>query len=211
MAERTTITCPTCGRRYRWKRRLAGRRVRCKCKASIDVPAQPPQAVAAADTGGEQAGATRMAGAGTGGAEIKNCPSCGAAASADAVICVDCGFNLVTGTPIQSRVNDHRHGGARSKLKAALIHFGFWVLVGVVTFPIFAFGSDYVTVHYPSWRDRELSQRRAEERLETYSLGDWAHPRAYYGAGAGLVVGLLRYVRSGGVDPKGLAGARARG
>src|SRR3954451_12095657 len=32
------ITCDGCGKRYKWKLELAGRRLKCGCGAAIDVP-----------------------------------------------------------------------------------------------------------------------------------------------------------------------------
>ena len=36
------FTCDACGRKFRWKAELAGRKARCKCGGVIDIPPQPP-------------------------------------------------------------------------------------------------------------------------------------------------------------------------
>src|SRR3954470_16468461 len=43
MSEPTdTFACSVCGKRYRWKLELAGKRVRCSCGASVTVPTEEP-------------------------------------------------------------------------------------------------------------------------------------------------------------------------
>ena len=38
------FNCSACGREYRWKPELAGKKGKCKCGSVMQVPAQPPQA-----------------------------------------------------------------------------------------------------------------------------------------------------------------------
>ena len=115
------FACPSCGRQFTWKPELAGRSAKCKCGATVKIPAQPaaaapqakrpaPAAATAApesDGGnpldsyafspaeappvGRQSAAAPAADAGL------RCPSCGGAMLPGAVICVSCGFNLKTG------------------------------------------------------------------------------------------------------------------
>jgi hypothetical protein len=41
------ILCPSCGKQFRWKPELAGRRARCKCGGVIAIPAEPAPKVEA--------------------------------------------------------------------------------------------------------------------------------------------------------------------
>jgi len=86
------ITCPQCGKRYRWQQRLAGRSVQCKgCGHTFMAPATPPGADS--ETGTIEAGPPAPPG-------TNACPSCGAALRTDALLCVQCGYNLKTGQTV---------------------------------------------------------------------------------------------------------------
>jgi hypothetical protein len=37
-----SFICDACGRKFRWKAELAGRKARCKCGGVIDIPLRPP-------------------------------------------------------------------------------------------------------------------------------------------------------------------------
>ncbi|HWB52618.1 MAG TPA: hypothetical protein VG722_00430, partial [Tepidisphaeraceae bacterium] len=37
------FACIGCGRSYRWKEELAGRRVKCKCGQLMECPSAPPE------------------------------------------------------------------------------------------------------------------------------------------------------------------------
>lgn len=43
------IVCSSCGKTFRWKPELAGKRAKCKCGGVIAIPAQPPQAAPVED------------------------------------------------------------------------------------------------------------------------------------------------------------------
>src|SRR5690348_16638707 len=42
MDEVAGFSCGACGKQYRWKPELAGKKVKCKCGTPISVPATPP-------------------------------------------------------------------------------------------------------------------------------------------------------------------------
>lgn len=104
------FSCPSCGRQFTWKPELAGKGARCKCGATIKVPAQPTAAAAAegnpldgydfsaaeAATPAKKGGARAATAAPAADAGLR-CPSCGGSMLPGAVICVSCGFNLKTG------------------------------------------------------------------------------------------------------------------
>jgi len=77
----STIACAGCGRQYRWKPALAGKKVRCKCGDTLFVPDEAPgedfspldHALAAAETP----------------AASRKCPLCNSKVSPDAVICIN--------------------------------------------------------------------------------------------------------------------------
>jgi DNA-directed RNA polymerase subunit RPC12/RpoP len=113
-AAQAKFSCPSCGRQFTWKPELAGKGAKCKCGATITVPAKPqaaaparaPAAAAApaADEGNPLDGydfstaeaAPKKAAAAPADAALR-CPSCGGTMLPGAVICVTCGFNLKTG------------------------------------------------------------------------------------------------------------------
>ena len=93
------ITCASCGKRYRARPELAGKKVRCKCGATIAVPAGSPADSPdpyALDDGPETSGPAASAGAAAAQAAGR-CPSCEKPVSAGAAICVGCGYNFETG------------------------------------------------------------------------------------------------------------------
>jgi hypothetical protein len=108
------FACPSCGRQFTWKPELAGRSAKCKCGATVKIPAQPTSAAPQAKRAAPSAGATAPQGDGgnpldgydfiaaaAAAAPVADaglrCPSCGGAMLPGAVICVSCGFNLKTG------------------------------------------------------------------------------------------------------------------
>ena len=204
MATHGKFACPGCGRRYRWKPRLAGKRVRCKCKTAFDAPEQSPAsaAVASAASGSPREGSTRLTEAVD--TQGRTCPNCGTTAGADAVICVHCGHNLVTGAQVQSTVIADGGVARRSGIVAHLIHFGFWIAILVAVMPPLSYlhaVADANQILPPISYSERRQQERAEERLETYSLADWAMRGVYFGVPLGLLMGVLRYRRAGAVDP----------
>jgi DNA-directed RNA polymerase subunit RPC12/RpoP len=108
-ADDPKFICTACGKEYRWKPELAGRKAKCGCGASIVVPAERPATgggAPAAKPAGPPAAApaptrvfaptaeTIAAPAESSGAK---CPACSAALAPNAVLCVNCGYNLKTG------------------------------------------------------------------------------------------------------------------
>jgi len=81
----------TCGAKLRMPASAAGRRVKCpKCGAVFRVPS----AASAGD--GEAAGVGAHTTAGATDSMGKACPACGAPMTADAILCIECGYNLTT-------------------------------------------------------------------------------------------------------------------
>jgi len=122
-----TIRCPACDKAYRWKPELGGKKVQCKCGQKFRIPAQasghaealgpPPGADPHEPVGYEikeedlpedekpQAASPGQAVAGDG-----RCPSCGSKIKPEAVICLNCGFNLQEGRKVQTQVLDPAAG-----------------------------------------------------------------------------------------------------
>lgn len=48
MSEPSKFACPSCGREFRWKPEIAGKMAKCKCGATVQVPATEPALTAAA-------------------------------------------------------------------------------------------------------------------------------------------------------------------
>jgi hypothetical protein len=107
----TQFSCDGCGKTYRWKPELAGRKVKCKCGQAMHVPAPPAPAAAESDdpfadalsemAAAEEQGTTRVI------AEEKaRCPSCACVMESGAVLCVQCGYNSTTGKKIGMKVQD---------------------------------------------------------------------------------------------------------
>ena len=205
MAKRAEFACPGCDRHYRWKPRLAGKRVQCKCKMAFEAPEQAPAAAAIAgvtDGRGREESPRLTA---VKDAQGKPCPNCGTTGGADAVICVHCGHNLITGAQVQSTVIAEGGVARRSGIVAHLIHFGFWIAVLVVIMPPVSYLHTLADAHQilpPISRSERRQQQNAEERLETYSVADWAMRGVYFGVPLGLLMGMLRYRRGGAVDPR---------
>lgn len=89
------FSCPACNRSYAWKPEMAGRPAKCKCGHSMTVPAEPPQAAA-------ELAPQNVAAAISGQAQ---CPSCGQRLPAQAVLCVDCGYDLRTGKKVSTEIS----------------------------------------------------------------------------------------------------------
>ena len=133
------IVCPSCGKQYRWKEELVGRKVRCKCGEAITVeaaaapeedyelaldlgddgtissPQQPPAAEAAAT-------ATTK--------NVSECPGCGAKVKPGVVICIECGTNVQTGEALNTEVGRAvKTAGGRQKLYTGSVD-GFFGKIG---------------------------------------------------------------------------------
>lgn len=126
------VACPHCAKRYRWKPELSGRKVVCKCGQKMRLPTSaqgeaeaigPPPNANDASTydldANDESGASRAGAAGiaavhgvdktgapdeAGGAGEGRCPSCNQPVKPNAVICVQCGFNLKSGQQIETDV-----------------------------------------------------------------------------------------------------------
>ena len=83
MAGDASFACGQCGKRYRWKAEIAGRRVRCGCGAAVHVPDAPP-----ADDAYDLAEDPDQG---------ENCPGCGREMPAGNALCLHCGYNSATG------------------------------------------------------------------------------------------------------------------
>ena len=88
--ESIRVRC-TCGAKLRMPAAAAGRRVKCpKCQAVFRVPS------AASAGGGAAAGVKPHATSEAGDHAGRACPACGAAMTSDAILCIECGYNLTT-------------------------------------------------------------------------------------------------------------------
>ena len=141
------FACLECGKQYRWKSEIIGKRVRCKCDAVFTVPDAP--STDPADPSGVGAAAGPSPGK-------KNCPSCHAEVAPSAVICIGCGFNMETGQTMgtdvgraiktahkRRRVYDGHPDGIFGRLRRswefAKIAYGIlWDFKQLVVFPIFS-------------------------------------------------------------------------
>jgi len=107
------IDCPSCGKSYRWRSELAGRKVRCTCGHVMTMPAElgpespPPPPVdeyALAEDGGYELDIDEPARPAYATSTGK-CPSCNQPISPSAVLCVRCGFNLKKGQAMSTAIN----------------------------------------------------------------------------------------------------------
>jgi len=112
-ADQAKVTCPTCGKGYRWREDFGGRKVKCKdCEAVFRMPdsgSESPELLRAGAIPTEDDGTIAMddvghdrPAEGHGGGNA--CPSCGNTVKETAVICVQCGFNLKTGSKVKTDV-----------------------------------------------------------------------------------------------------------
>jgi len=139
------IECAQCGKVYRWKPELAGKKVKCACGNKISVPRQdepanesgtyelnfdddepndspPPRPApekkpeAKPDTPAKPKSKSKSKSDNGG---KGRCPSCGNAVKAGAVICMNCGYNLQTGQKVETAVNPGEAGAAKGGGKPA--------------------------------------------------------------------------------------------
>src|SRR5438046_926572 len=92
------FSCPACGRKLPWTSASAGRKGKCKCGQVVTVPAEPVAGITAeamAEDVGEGV-VPEPAAAG--------CPACGQAMEPEAVLCLNCGYNMRTGGQIATEV-----------------------------------------------------------------------------------------------------------
>ncbi len=153
------VSCPQCGRRYRWKPELAGRKLLCACGLKMRLPAEPGGApVAVAGTETPRAAATEPDPLGTYALDLAaalpvmaaapatpapagpQCPSCGRTLRAGASICIPCGIRIPSGRPIitaeQSNLNE-----AYARVEKALWWVSWIVGLGMIPFASEAHGA----------------------------------------------------------------------
>jgi DNA-directed RNA polymerase subunit RPC12/RpoP len=94
MSTEPKFACPSCGKQYKWKPEMAGRSAKCPCGAKLVVPATAP--AAPAPPAKTATSAIPLSVEEPVKAELK-CPSCGQSLSPEAVLCINCGYNLKTG------------------------------------------------------------------------------------------------------------------
>jgi hypothetical protein len=113
------FTCAACGKEYRWKPELAGKKAKCKCGAVVPVPAQAPRAAAPkpaakpkpaeqdVDFDGlyalaqeENKAAARQPTVVDESAAGYRCPSCSTALPPGSAVCPNCRTDLRTGLRI---------------------------------------------------------------------------------------------------------------
>jgi multisubunit Na+/H+ antiporter MnhC subunit len=99
------FSCEGCGKSYRWKPELAGRKVKCKCGFIMTAPKEPPvsdepdlDALYSLADEGKEAARSAVAEAPT-----IRCPSCKTALEPGSSLCAQCGFNLKTGSRAKAR------------------------------------------------------------------------------------------------------------
>lgn len=96
------FSCEQCGKSYKWKLQLAGKKVKCKCGHIMAAPAEEPIAGEPEidldglyELAAEEKKATRRQREEPVGFR---CPACHSDLSIGAVVCTGCGFNLKTGS-----------------------------------------------------------------------------------------------------------------
>src|SRR5688500_8569735 len=90
------FACSACGKQYKWKPELAGRKVKCKCSHVMIVSKTPPAAPPEADVNdalydlaeSEKASARMQQEESVG----FRCPSCKGELAVGALTCASCGF-----------------------------------------------------------------------------------------------------------------------
>lgn len=114
------ITCSHCGRVYKWKPEIAGRKVVCKCGQKMRIPAEPSDQVQSSgsssspaqepstyELAASESHPSSGGGGGSGrsrGSRQEKCPTCNQALKPGAVICINCGYNLQEGKRLKTQV-----------------------------------------------------------------------------------------------------------
>ncbi len=110
------VACKSCGSRFKAPAHLAGKRVRCKCGSPIAIPVPPPPVADELDLSAMSEGVS---------VETAPCPSCGAAMTEGAVVCMACGFNKATGTAVGGAETDADEKPRKKKAVVAAEDDGF--------------------------------------------------------------------------------------
>src|SRR5215207_4259706 len=110
------FSCGGCGKTYKWKPQLAGKKAKCKCGNVMTVPKELP---AEEEDGlgdlyalAEEASSKKHEAV----AEGLRCPSCGGSIMPGEAMCTGCGFNLKTGRRVAA---DTGGGGGHPALAMA--------------------------------------------------------------------------------------------
>lgn len=116
------VACPNCGKQYRWKPDLAGRKVVCKCGQKMRLPTTvsgeieplgPPPKPVDPNEGSTYdiefneepaARADHATGSARSASAPSKCPSCNQPLKPGAVLCVNCGYNLESGKQLQTNI-----------------------------------------------------------------------------------------------------------
>lgn len=125
------VSCPTCGKMYRFKAEYAGRKVKCVCGQVMRMPEDsgepavaigPPPVWSSADSSVgvnyelSHSSAAGLAPPAVPASNPGRCPNCGGHVKTTAVICVNCGYDLRTGkkvaTAIPSAADDEPQAAA---------------------------------------------------------------------------------------------------
>ena len=100
--EQGKFSCGKCGKSYKWKPEIAGKKVKCKCGQIMAAPAAEPLAVepevdldSLYELAAEEKKATKRQKEEPVGFR---CPACSSELQIGAVMCTACGFNLKTGS-----------------------------------------------------------------------------------------------------------------
>lgn len=106
-ASESRVSCPGCGKGYRWQAPLAGRTVPCKqCGESFIVPDQPGPGLPLEPTTDDGLYELQMdeEDEGPGFEPRDKCPNCNSPLRLGAVLCMNCGFSLAEGTRLNTHV-----------------------------------------------------------------------------------------------------------
>ena len=116
------VHCPHCGKRYRFKPELAGKKVTCKCGQKMRLPGDvtgeavaigpPPAPDPDESTYGLEVPEDQpdddkpRIGAAAVIANQGRCPNCNNPAKPDTVICINCGYNIQAGHTIETHIGE---------------------------------------------------------------------------------------------------------
>ena len=118
-----TAQCGSCNKKFKANEQLAGKRVKCpQCGGVITIPVPQPaeshgSMASLLDEESVPATPAPKPKPKAPAAIAKKCPSCSAEITAGAVLCVNCGFDLRTGKPVEIGGADAAADGAKKKKK----------------------------------------------------------------------------------------------